>query len=142
MNNKLHELEKNLPETSCSFCTHLSFKGPSLDYRYDIRCVISDTKPDFRGCCEYFEPEYTELNTGDLDNLYINFLETCLKVNYNDYINSMYWKLFKERTLLENNFKCSICGSTEHVDVYHVNKNLGRETSKDVVVKCDKCNCK
>lgn len=54
----------------------------------------------------------------------------------------MYWKLFKERTLLENNFTCSICGSTENVDVYHVNKNLGRETSKDVVVKCNKCICK
>lgn len=142
MNNKLYEFEKNLLEIFCFFCIYFLFKGFSLDYRYDIRCVILDIKFDFRGCCEYFELEYIELNIGDLDNLYINFFEICFKVNYNDYINFMYWKLFKERILLENNFKCFICGLIENVDVYYVNKNLGREIFKDVVVKCDKCNCK
>lgn len=139
MNNKLKEIEENLPKNCCSFCTHLSFNGPDEEYRYDIRCIMLDTIPEALGCCDFFEPEYTKLSTVDIDNLYIHFLETCLRVDYSDYLKSAHWQLFKENTLAEYNNKCSICGSNENVDVFHLKKNLGRETLNDVMVVCHDC---
>lgn len=139
MNNEVKKLEANLPRNCCAFCTHLSFEGPNENYTYDIKCIMLDKEPKPDEYCEYFEPENTKLNTYDLDNLYINFLETCLRVNYTDYLNSIYWKLFKEKVLSEYNYKCSICGSSKNVNVYHLRKNLGRETLNDVMVMCDEC---
>lgn len=139
MSNKIKELKDNLPKNCCSFCNHLTLEGPNENYTYKITCVLfsNDTKPD--SCCEYFEPEHTNLNTSDLDNLYIDFLETCLRVDYKDYLNSIYWKIFSEKVLNLNNYKCSICGSEKNIDVYHINKNLGRETLNDVIVMCHDC---
>lgn len=139
MNNKLKELEENLPKNCCSFCTHLSFKGPDEDFRYDIRCIILDTIPEASSCCDYFEPEYSKLATTDLDNLYINFLDTCLRIDYSEYLKSAYWQLFKENVLREYNHKCCICGSSKNVDVFHLKKSLGRETLDDVMVICNEC---
>ncbi|MDU2197930.1 MAG: hypothetical protein E7E21_05895 [Peptostreptococcaceae bacterium] len=139
MNNEVKKLEANLPRNCCAFCTHLSFEGPNENYTYDIKCIMLDKEPKPDEYCEYFEPENTKLNTYDLDNLYINFLETCLRVNYTDYLNSIYWKLFKEKVLSEYNYKCSICGSSKNVNVYHLRKNLGRETLNDVMVMCNEC---
>ena len=139
MNNEVKKLEANLPGNCCAFCTHLSFEGPNENYTYDIKCIMLDKEPKPDEYCEYFEPENTKLNTFDLDNLYINFLETCLRVSYDDYLCSIYWKLFKEKVLSEYNYKCSICGSSKNVNVYHLRKNLGRETLNDVMVMCDEC---
>ena len=139
MNNEIKNLESILPRNCCAFCTHLSFEGPTENYNYNIKCIMLDKEPNQKDYCEYFEPENTKLNTCDLDNLYISFLETCLRISYNDYLNSIYWKLFKERVLSEHNYKCSICGSDKNVDVHHLKKNLGRETLNDVIVMCNEC---
>ena len=139
MNNEIMNLESILPRNCCAFCTHLSFEGPTENYNYNIKCIILDKEPNPKDYCEYFEPENTKLNTCDLDNLYISFLETCLRISYSDYLNSIYWKLFKERVLSEHNYKCSICGSDKNVDVHHLKKNLGRETLNDVIVMCNEC---
>lgn len=139
MNNEIKNLESILPRNCCAFCTHLSFEGPTENYNYNIKCIILDKEPNPKDYCEYFEPENTKLNTCDLDNLYISFLETCLRISYSDYLNSIYWKLFKERVLSEHNYKCSICGSDKNVDVHHLKKNLGRETLNDVIVMCNEC---
>ena len=139
MNNEIKNLESILPRNCCAFCTHLSFEGPTENYNYNIKCIILDKEPNPKDYCEYFEPENTKLNTCDLDNLYISFLETCLRISYSDYVNSIYWKLFKERVLSEHNYKCSICGSDKNVDVHHLKKNLGRETLNDVIVMCNEC---
>lgn len=140
MNNKLKELEESLPKNCCSFCTHLSLNGPDEDYRYQIKCIILDATPKASGCCSFFEPEHTKLTTTDLDNLYINFLETCLRIDYDDYLNSIYWQLFKENVLYEYNHKCSVCGSRDDLEVLHLNRNLGRETLDDIIVVCSECN--
>lgn len=139
MNNEIKNLESILPRNCCAFCTHLSFEGPTENYNYNIKCIMLDKEPNPKDYCEYFEPENTKLNTCDLDNLYISFLETCLRISYSDYLNSIYWKLFKERVLSEYNYKCSICGSEKNVDVHHLKKNLGRETLNDVIVICNEC---
>lgn len=139
MNSKLKKLEENLPKNCCSFCSNLSLKGPDEEYKYDIKCVIFDKIPRSNYCCELFEPEHTNLSIEDLDNHYMNFLETCLRVPYDEYLKSAHWQVFKEKTLYENNYSCSICGSKENVNVYHIRKNLGRETQSDVIVMCSKC---
>ena len=80
MDNKINELKNNLPKESCSFCTHLSLDGPDENFKYNIKCVIYDSLPKCSSKCEYFEAEYSNLNSYDLDKLYIKFLDSCLRV--------------------------------------------------------------
>ena len=139
MNKKIKEIEDTLPKDCCSLCTHLTLDGPDEFFKYEIKCVIKDCTPSPKDYCEYFEPEHNNLNTSDLDNLYLNFLESCLRVRYEDYLNSMYWKLSREQVLYKNHYRCSICHSNENVEVYHLNKKFGRETEDDVILLCSKC---
>lgn len=139
MNNKYKILEDNLPRNCCTFCSHLSLEGPDKHYRYYIKCIINNSIPNPTDYCKHFTQEHTNLNTNDLDNLYLNFLETCLRVKYDDYLQSIYWQIFKENILKKHNYACSLCESTTDVDVYHINKKLGRETDDDVIVLCSKC---
>ena len=69
MDNKINELKKNLPKESCSFCTHLSLDGPDENLKYNVKCVIFDSLPKCNDNCEYFEPEYSGINSYDLDGL-------------------------------------------------------------------------
>lgn len=140
MNIKIKEIEENLPKNCCSFCTHLSFKGPDKNFKYDIRCIISDSIPSPNGYCDYFQSEYSGLTSTDLDDLYINFLDTCLRIDFDEYLNSTYWQLLKENILIQYDYKCCICGSSHNIDVYHITKNLGRETPDDTIVLCSECN--
>lgn len=139
MNIKMKELEESLPRESCSFCSHLSLEGPSNDYKYNIKCVLFDTLPKGKKACEYYCPEYNDLNPRKLNTLYSTFLEACIKSKYEDYLQTTHWKLFKEKTLDIYDYKCSICSSKQNVDVLHLNKNLGRETFDDVIVICENC---
>lgn len=132
-------LEDTLPKNCCTFCSHLTLDGPDENFRYHIKCVISNKIPRFTNCCKFFDQEHTNLTTCDLDDLYLDFLETSLRIKYEDYLKSLHWQLFKTNTLKKCNYTCSICNSTDNVDVYHVNKKLGRETDEDVVVLCSKC---
>ena len=103
------------------------------------QCIIKNLIPSPSDCCEFFTQEHTDLTTCDLDYLYLNFLETSLRIKYKDYLQSLYWQLFRENVLKKYNYTCSLCNSCEDVDVYHINKKLGRETEEDVLVCCNKC---
>lgn len=139
MDNKSKLLEESLPRNCCTFCSHLSLEGPDENYRYYIKCIVNNCIPNPRDYCKYFDQENTNLKTSDLDNLYLDFLETCLRVKYEDYLKSLHWQVFKEKMLEKHNYCCSICNSTDNIDVYHIDKKLGRETENDVVVLCSKC---
>ena len=106
MDNKINELKNNLPKESCSFCTHLSLDGPDENFKYNIKCVIYDNLPKCSSNCEYFEAEYSNLNSYDLDKLYIKFLDSCLRVPYYEYKKSIHWKLFKDYALNSLGNKC------------------------------------
>ena len=71
MNKKIKEIEDTLPKDCCSLCTHLTLDGPDEFFKYEIKCVIKDCTPSPKDYCEYFEPEHNNLNTSDLDNLYL-----------------------------------------------------------------------
>lgn len=139
MNNNIEELIENLPKECCSFCTHLSLDGPTDDFEYNIKCVMLDALPTTNQRCSFFEPEYCDLTDDDLNRLYLEFLEACVRVKFDTYLKSTHWKIFKEQALKNNNYTCSICGSKENLDVIHGNKNLGRENLDDVIVACEKC---
>ncbi|MGL5712672.1 MAG: hypothetical protein ACRCX2_06610 [Paraclostridium sp.] len=142
MNTKIKEIEEQLPRNCCSFCKHLSLQGPDENFRYEIKCIMLDDTPIPGNACNCFDPEYTHLNNIDLDTMYINFLETALRIDYSDYLDSMHWQLFKEKALTYYGNKCCICNSEENLDVYHKIKNLGREDFNDVKVLCFDCNSK
>ncbi|WP_042275454.1 hypothetical protein [Faecalimicrobium dakarense] len=139
MNININELEESLPKECCSFCTHLSLDGPNEDYQYNIKCIMLDALPESNKRCEFFSPENSNLTTEDLDNLYINYLEACIKVNYDNYLNSIHFKLFKEKALSHYNNKCVLCGCSDNLEVHHVNKKFGRESLDDVFVVCSDC---
>lgn len=139
MDNKINELKRNLPKESCSFCTHLSLEGPDENFKYNIKCVIFDKQPKCDTNCEYFESEYSRLNSYDLDNLYIKFLDSCLRAPFSEYKKSIHWQLFKNYALNNLGNKCCVCGDNKDLDVVHVTKNLGREELEDVVVICPNC---
>ncbi len=139
MDNKINELKKNLPKESCSFCRHLSLDGPDENFKYNVKCIIFDTLPKCNNNCEYFEAEYSKLNSYDLDELYIKFLDSCLKSSYYEYKKSMHWILFKDFALNSLGNKCCKCGTEENLDVVHINRNLGRESLDDVAVMCSSC---
>lgn len=142
MNTKIKEIEEKLPKNCCSFCKHLSLEGPDKNFKYEIKCILLNGTPIPGDKCEYFESEYSKLNAQDLDIMYINFLESSLKVDYSVYLKTIYWQLFKEKTLTHYENKCILCTSTENLDVYHKIKNLGRENFEDVEVLCKDCSTK
>ena len=131
MNKKIKEIEDKLPKDCCSLCSHLTLDGPDEFFKYEIKCVLKDCTPNPQDYCEYFEADH--------NNLYLNFLESCLRVKYEDYLNSIYWRLFREQILYKNHSRCSICHSKENVEVYHLNKKFGRETEDDVILLCSNC---
>lgn len=60
--------------------------------------------------------------------------------NYDEYLNSIYWKEKREWILKVFEHKCQKCGSTESLQVHHINYNsLGNENQHDVTVLCKKC---
>lgn len=138
MNKIIEELKENLPKECCSFCTHLSLEGPNDDSTYNIKCIIFDSLPKSNSSCEYFKAENSDLKCEDLDDLYIDFLEACIKADYKEYLNSIHFKLFKNYALSKNN-KCYFCDYTENLDIHHINKNLGRERLSDISVVCPNC---
>ncbi len=139
MSTKIKVLEEKLPKKSCSYCKHLSLEGPNKDFTYDIKCIMTDLTPVNGDLCENFDPENTKLNSNDLDNLYMKFLESTIQVDYCTYLNSIHWKLFRERALNHYNFECSNCGCSDSLEVYHLNDNFGRESYDDVDVLCQNC---
>ena len=90
----------------------------------NIVILIKNSIPKPSDCCEFFCQEHTHLTTCNLDYLYLDFLETCLRIKYEDYLNSLYWQLFRENILKKHNYSCSMCNSCEDVNVYHLNKLL------------------
>ena len=108
-------------------------------FRYYIKCIIKNSIPKPSDCCEFFCQEHTHLTTCNLDYLYLDFLETCLRIKYEDYLDSLYWQLFRENILKKHNYSCSMCNSCEDENVYHLNKLLPREKDEDVIVLCSKC---
>ena len=139
MNTKIKVLEEKLPKKCCSYCSHLSLEGPNDDFTYDIKCVLSDSTPLNGDLCSNFHPENTNLNHIDLDELYLKFLDASIRVDYSSYLNSLHWKLFKEKALSYYDYECSKCGSNENLNVYHIRDNFGRETFEDVDVLCNNC---
>lgn len=139
MNNNLYELERNLPRESCSICLHLSLLGPDENFKYDIKCVLLDERPTIDSSCIYFEPEHSKLNHHSVDKAYIDFLESCFKISYEEYLKTIHWKLFEKYALDLANYRCSICGDKDELIVRHIDKKLGRETFDDVCVVCHNC---
>lgn len=139
MNTKIEELKNNLPKECCSFCNHLSLEGPTDDFEYNIKCVLLDALPTINKPCKFFEPESCDLTVDNLNELYLNFLEACIKVKFENYLNSTHWKIFKNYAIEQSNHTCSICGNNENLNVIHDYKNLGRETLEDVLVVCNNC---
>ena len=139
MKDEIKELENSLPKNCCSFCTHLTLQLSKDNQHCNIKCVLFDTIPKSDTTCAYFSCENSTLKKEDIDNLYLNFLESCLKINYNDYLDSIHWKLTKQKTLDFYNHRCNLCNSSIDTDVYHKNKVLGRENLFDLVVLCNNC---
>ena len=74
---------------------------------------------------------------------YDKAIHILMTMNYNDYLMTRHWQLFRGEALKFYNNRCVVCGSTEKLCVHHNNyDNRGRETFNDVIVVCDSCHKK
>ena len=59
---------------------------------------------------------------------------------YHEYLQSEEWKERRERVLLQWEHRCSVCNSSEGLDVHHRNyDNRARELPNDLIVLCRSC---
>lgn len=62
------------------------------------------------------------------------------RARYNQYIHSPEWDGKRRRALARAGHKCENCGSTERLEVHHLNyERLTREKASDLKVLCDSC---
>lgn len=64
-----------------------------------------------------------------------------MDVDYDEYINSMAWKIKRNRMIVEASWTCQKCGATNTaLEVHHLTyDNLGNEEPEDLMVLCKKC---
>ena len=56
------------------------------------------------------------------------------------YLNSEHWHQLRQKKLAQMGYRCQRCGSSEHLDVHHLNYNyLGNERLFDLQVLCRSC---
>ena len=97
-----------------------------------------------RSCGEYDGDHLLECDAVE----FLKDLFECLstKGKYDKYINSDTWKKTREYALDKHGRKCTICGSTTHLDVHHLNYNhLGCEAKNDyddLCILCRSCHSK
>ncbi len=61
-------------------------------------------------------------------------------VNYFTYMTSAAWKRKRQFALDYHGIKCSVCGTSENLQVHHKHyRRLGREKMKDLKVLCEGC---
>ncbi|MFI3210300.1 MAG: hypothetical protein R3Y64_04540 [Peptostreptococcaceae bacterium] len=135
----MNDLEKLLPSENCSICSHLYLDGPTKDFTYEIKCVFNDSFPNKEFYCELFKLEKSNLTASNINGLYIELLENCLRISLEEYKKTIHWILFENYIFDTVENKCVECGSEEDLEVVHVNKTFGRERIEDVKIVCKKC---
>ena len=61
-----------------------------------------------------------------------------LGMTYREYLQSDHWKAFRKRYYQRYGYKCTICGSTENINLHHKTYNrLGKEWLMDVISLCE-----
>jgi hypothetical protein len=64
-------------------------------------------------------------------------------VDYQEYLESDWWKERRLRTLKLDRYRCRLCGSAENLNVHHRSyENLGAEPDCDVITLCRDCHAK
>lgn len=65
------------------------------------------------------------------------------KAEYNEYLNSVKWRNFRQDVFAHYGNKCILCDSPTKVEVHHKHyRTFGNETLQDVVPLCQKCHRK
>jgi hypothetical protein len=62
--------------------------------------------------------------------------------NYNDYLKTEHWRIFKENFLASKSSKkkCYCCGNKNNLQIHHKTyKRIGFEKNADVIEVCDNC---
>jgi len=75
------------------------------------------------------------------DNIPTNMRRQEFKEWYkNVYLESEYWKKFRDYCIKKAEYRCLECKKEGHLDVHHLTyKNLGSESLEDVIVLCRDC---
>jgi len=60
--------------------------------------------------------------------------------DYQTYLLSSEWRLFRQKAFKHHGKVCKTCGSKEHLQVHHLHyKNIFHEQLEDVVILCETC---
>lgn len=91
----------------------------------------------FRTLTNYFQEEGI-----DFKDAYDN-RRKYERISYLCYLKSESWYKFREKIYKERGQKCERCGSTENLQIHHLNyDNLYNEKPEDVMILCSKCHKK
>lgn len=61
-------------------------------------------------------------------------------MKYSDYLLTDHWKELSNKRKSIDGYKCTVCGSTENLNVHHKTyKNIGNEDIDDVITLCHEC---
>jgi len=95
---------------------------------------------------KYHKYEYrTGWNEINNDFIYtdINLIIIAIKkLSYQDFLQTFYWQIVKDRKKYRANYKCQLCGNGGTLHVHHSTyENHGNEINNlnDLIVLCDKC---
>ena len=82
---------------------------------------------------------------GASSKLISEFKKKAEKLKYSEYLKTPYWRAISNHIKNKENNKCSLCGSTENLNVHHKTyKNKGVEflNENDLCCLCNKCHKK
>lgn len=68
-------------------------------------------------------------------------INTC-SAEYRHYLESEEWRAIRERILLRDDFKCRLCGSSEHLHCHHINGKYRfheGDHPESLMVLCESC---
>jgi hypothetical protein len=107
--------------------------------------------------CTYFEPGYDFAKPNAYENF--NFLRNAINsfdsverdkickhiraMNYNDFLDTPYWKAIARYVKYRSGYKCRLCGSKENLNVHHRSYEFhGQELQKwdtELICICKRC---
>lgn len=74
-----------------------------------------------------------------------NAIKKRKKIPYNEYLKTYYWRKVRYLVLKRDNFRCTICGEREPLNVHHktyINKGNEIKHLDDLITVCDLCHKK
>jgi hypothetical protein len=136
-------LKIKTPQFKCSFCG----KAISVKSRTEVAALLEGTMEPMCHRCKdekarkhWIETQAELISRSGKIGVAPMRIFRLQTMPYGDYLWTPEWRATRLRALIRAEFKCSLCGSTELLQVHHLAyERRGCEQDEDLVVLCTKC---